>query len=367
MRLPCAVVLALAIAGCGLGDKFHGDAAVDQDMAIGGGGNDLAATDMAVGDMATPPNSDLAGADLSTPMGPAPQWTTIPSPVGSKFLNGAWGPSADSVFIVGEAGTILHSIDRGTTWSGGVGVGGSQTLRGIWGIDATMFAVGDSGAIFHSSNGGGTWTAAASLSPAYSGSFYRVWGSDTNNVFAVGDNVTIYRSTDGGATWNLSNTGCVNTSNPTTTFQGLWGSGSNDIYVVGGPGTIYHSTDGANWTHQNGAAYSLSTVWGSSATDVYATGGYELLSTVNHGTNWTSPAGQIGAYAGKSSGVGPGTLYLLYGAPGADVYYVTNSGATLTRLSNTGLASNSPVVDIWASSPVDVYVVGQGLIEHGQL
>lgn len=313
----------------------------------------------------TTQGTDLAGADLSMPMGPAPNWTTIASPVGAKFLKAVWGTGPNNVFIVGEAGTILHSTNNGANWSGGVGVGGSQQLEAIWGTGNSIFIVGDSGTILHSTNGGSTWVAASSVTPAFSGQFYGIWGSSTDNLFAVGSDAMIYRSTDGGNTWAQSNNGVVNTSNPSTTLRGVWGSGPNDIYVVGGPPTIYHSTDGVNWTHQNGASNSLSGIWGSSPTDVYTTGPFEILSTANHGTTWTSTAGQIGEFADTLAGVGPGTFYLLYDAPGADLYYATNGGATLTRIKNTGMASDAPVRNIWASGPTDVYIVGQGLIIHG--
>jgi photosystem II stability/assembly factor-like uncharacterized protein len=363
MRVGMVLSFALLVVACDLGDKFqsHDDAGdTPADLSSSGVAVDMSS------DISTMPNADLSGADLSMPAGPAPLWTSITSPIGTKFLNAAWGTGADNVFIVGEAGTILHSTDQGATWSGGVGVGGNYTLRGIWGDGVgAVFVVGDSGAILHSTNGGTTWTAANSITPAFSGSFEKVWGSSANNVFAVGDKAMIYRSTDGGATWVQSNGGVVNTTNPSTTFQGIWGSGPNDIYVVGGPPTIYHSTDGVNWTHQNGASNSLWGIWGSSATDVYATGAFEILQTVNHGSSWTSQAGQISIYADKIAGVGPGTFYLLDDQPDAAVYYVTNGGTTLSRIPNTGIATNAPVVNIWASGPTDVYVVGQGLIVHG--
>lgn len=359
-------VIALGCFGCRLDDKFRTDASTGDDLAIFSG-DDMATDDMSTADMALPPGSDLAGVDMALPTGPAPQWTPIASPVGTKFFNSVWGPNADSVFIVGESGLVLHSTDRGATWTGGLNVAGTATLRGIWGTGNNLFVVGDSGSIYYSTNGGSTWTAASSISPAFSGEFTKVWGSSASNVFAIGDAAMIYRSTDGGATWAQSNTGVMNTTNPQTTLQAIWGSAADDIYVVGAPGCIYHSTDGANWTKQLTPASGVWGVWGSSPTDVYATGPFNIFRTVNHGTTWTTPAGQISQYADRIAGVGPGTFYLMNDSPMADLYYVTNFGATLTRITNTGLTSASPIVNLYAFSPVEVYVVGQGIILHGHL
>jgi photosystem II stability/assembly factor-like uncharacterized protein len=65
------------------------------------------------------------------------------------MLNGLWGSSTSDVYAVGDAGTILHSIDGGANWKYETG-GVTTNLNGVWGSAANdVFAVGDAGVILH--------------------------------------------------------------------------------------------------------------------------------------------------------------------------------------------------------------------------
>jgi len=62
-------------------------------------------------------------------------------------LHGVWGPRADDVWVVGDAGTILHRTAAGWVPSP------SGTARNLWSLagtsDGEVWAVGAAGTILH--------------------------------------------------------------------------------------------------------------------------------------------------------------------------------------------------------------------------
>ena len=156
----------------------------------------------------------------------------------------------------------------------------------------------------------------------------------------------------------------------------VWGSSSSDFWAVGtdrdgGNAGVIEHYDGGQWSEQVRLPdIQLDAVWGSGPDDVYAVGGHNA-----------SPAGAIVHYDGQSwteisgpSVASPGdTLVLwqsIFGLSAHDIYVVgAGYSPTLTPLAahfdgtqwTTFTLPNTvhhELLDVWASSPQDVFVSG---------
>jgi photosystem II stability/assembly factor-like uncharacterized protein len=149
---------------------------------------------------------------------------------------------ADTGFIVGGSGTILHTTNGGTEWISQLS-GTMNWLRGISAASANIAtAVGDSGTILRTNNGGSTWT---SQSSGTAHSLRAVSFSDANTGTVVGDSGTILRTTNGGTTWMNQSSGTINN------LRGVSFINSNIGTAVGDSGTILRTINGGTiWTSQ---------------------------------------------------------------------------------------------------------------------
>jgi photosystem II stability/assembly factor-like uncharacterized protein len=168
------------------------------------------------------------------------QWLA-PRPQGND-ISGVWFTDKASGWAVGDAGTILHTTDGGSTWQ----VQASHTSANLYAVqfvDAKNgWVVGDHGLILHTSNGGKTWK----LQRSRAGSaFFAVSFIDGKTGLAVGDNGLVAKTTNGGKVWRIKN--------PLTNV-GLYGVAFVDkdhAWAVGDEGTIVASIDGGkSWKAQ---------------------------------------------------------------------------------------------------------------------
>jgi hypothetical protein len=152
-------------------------------------------------------------------------------------LLAVWGSSANDVYAVGQGSLILHSTDRGVSWTSASNLNISIALRGVWGSSAddiyTVGGTGGSSAVLHSTNRGASWT----VTPAgtFGGGFNLndISGTSASDVYVVGPGGRIYHST-GADIWTAENS-------PTTQeLLGVWGIPGGDVYAVGRSGTILH-------------------------------------------------------------------------------------------------------------------------------
>jgi len=192
------------------------------------------------------------GTTLRTTDGGA-TWTNLVSGL-PDALKRASGPPTNltSVFFtdvetgtaVGTLGTILWTVDGGTTWTRQVS-GTSSSLVGVVFTDAeTGFAVGMEGTILHTTDAGVTWTPRASGTTRM---FHAVGFANLRVGMAVGDTGTIVRTTDGGATWSAVASGTL------SRLRGLAFADSQIGVVVGEDRAILRTTDGgATWTLVSG-------------------------------------------------------------------------------------------------------------------
>jgi|GEM_PF-6615531 len=116
------------------------------------------------------------------------RWSRIPTqaPATRRFW-GVWAAGLDSIFTVGDYGTIVLTD---TTREFPVGSPSAENLRAVWGRTAhDVYAVGDFGTILHWD--GATWQSQASADHS---PLFAVAGS-SDSVYAAGQNGTLLRRT----------------------------------------------------------------------------------------------------------------------------------------------------------------------------
>jgi photosystem II stability/assembly factor-like uncharacterized protein len=103
-------------------------------------------------------------------------------------LQGVWG-SGSNLFAVGTEGYILGTTNTGSSWAPRLGPSISN-FNAVWGSSAAdVYVVGDGGELLHSVDQGLTWQHEGGGNQALFG----VWGSGGDDVYAVGDHVILHR------------------------------------------------------------------------------------------------------------------------------------------------------------------------------
>ncbi|MBN1774630.1 MAG: DUF4215 domain-containing protein [Deltaproteobacteria bacterium] len=272
-------------------------------------------------------------------------WCPVAGLPTTQDLFAVRGSGAGDVWVVGNAGTILHW--DGTAWSS-VSGGGSRVLRSVFAASpAAAWAVGDAGAIL--AWNGTTWSAESA--PAGTGNLRGVWGFSAAEVWAVGDGGRILRRTAGG--WASVGGGT------TLDLGGVWGAAANDVFACAG-----HKT----YTRWNGTAWSSGTL-GDGNFDAYAIAGSSADSI------WT--VGSVGAsrhWAGSGwSTVVTGVTTPLRGAhaPSRSEAWAVGDGGTIRRWDGTAWSASTSgttrtLYGVWGPSASEVWVVGaSGTILRG--
>jgi photosystem II stability/assembly factor-like uncharacterized protein len=147
-------------------------------------------------------------------------------------LNSVYFVDANTGFAVGIDGTLLKTIDGGTTWTS-TAITGANLISVYFSDASTGFAWsgGDPNQRYYSEkfktiDGGATWTGEDfEGTPEWLPSFYYI---DNNTGYQVGDSGIILKTTDGGTTWNSL------TSGTTKKLNSVFFTDANVGYVVGG-------------------------------------------------------------------------------------------------------------------------------------
>ncbi len=205
-----------------------------------------------------------------------------------------WGFAEDDVWAVGGNidgdGVILHSLD-GVNWFRHETV--AKALLGIWGVDSEhLWAVGIDGAIYFFN--GTSWSAQSS---GISTHLEAVYGASIGNVWAVGEaGVILYFN---GTVWSSQ------TSGVTSSLLAIWGTDDTHMWAVGQQCIL--KWDGVTWATQKTELLSLyiySGIAGQSALSLrafgYANGFPYGVKTTDGGTTWEyTSALPIIAYAAR--------------------------------------------------------------------
>jgi photosystem II stability/assembly factor-like uncharacterized protein len=209
------------------------------------------------------------------------QWVN-PLPQGN-LLNGIDAVGADTVFAVGDYGTIIKTSNGGVTWL--VTPTAAGMTEALFDVDFAStdggWAVGVTGQAVRTTDGGHTWQyeqlptikdllAVEFHSPAVG--------------WICGSTGSLFSTSDGGSTWRAETTGV------TATLYDIEFVDSLNGWAAGASGTILRSTDGGkNWTPQSSGTtqplYSISFV---SPSVGYISGAFgKMLKTINGGASWT--------------------------------------------------------------------------------
>ena len=197
---------------------------------------------------------------------------------------------AGTFFAVGDAGTILSTID-GTNWVVHTPATSVTTnnLRGI-AYGTSYVAVGDNGTILTSTDGN-TWTA-RTLTPALTSNLKQV-ATAGNLIVAVGDGGTIVTSKDGGATWVWQTlAGAPNLISVTAEFQ----IKANDVIdgwlgIVPNVQFVAVDNNGNAYVTKSNATITNDLTW---ATTAISTGATSLNALVSSGFGYVA-VGNAGA------------------------------------------------------------------------
>ena len=165
-------------------------------------------------------------------------WFTQASGTTNDLHGVYFGADGRAGWAVGDAGTIVRTLDAGSSWAAQPS-NTSFSLRAVQFVtDSLGFAVGAAGTVLRSTNGGSTWTR---LDPGTTAFLNDVWFATPDTGWAVGANGTIARTFDGGAHWTVSNP---------STFQlrAVAFYGTREGWAVGDNGTICGTHDrGTSW------------------------------------------------------------------------------------------------------------------------
>lgn len=151
-----------------------------------------------------------------------------PFPTG-RTLNGVDMISPTEAWAVGEAGTIVHTTDGGSTWTI-QNSGTSEPLNAVHFKDALHgWAVGN--IPLYTTDGGRTWNAGTGIP----GTVYNVEFADLNTGFATRGLNYLYKTSDGGRNWSFVQ--MPFNINRIQFFDSLNG-------IASGDGGVLRSTDG---------------------------------------------------------------------------------------------------------------------------
>jgi hypothetical protein len=206
--------------------------------------------------------------------GPDTTWREAFDTTGVGWLLSVWGPAgADELYAAGGepgAGALMHY--DGATWAPaelGVAV---PLLNWIHGFDAqTMVVVGAAGTALHRT--AGAW---ALVDTPTDQDLWGVWGAAPDDLWAVGGNgrqagqATVLRY-QGGA-WTPVALPPLQRPNVFAFFK-VWGSGPGDVTIVGQRGAVLHWDGQALEEQFVGASVDLIAVWGTGPDRIVAVGG----------------------------------------------------------------------------------------------
>lgn len=178
----------------------------------------------------------------------------------------------DQVWVVGAAGTILHSGDRGRSWSPQRN-GSGQHLSGIvLTPNGTLYVSGTGGTVLRSVDGQ-TWTIARQKGSAFLYGIASLGGA----LVAPAGNGSVYVSHDDGGTWKAARTRTKGY------FYGGAAASGREVWVAGSSAErqylLLSSEDGKVW-HPHAlpeSGYQLDRVFARSDDEIWVAGGERMF------------------------------------------------------------------------------------------
>jgi len=241
----------------------------------------------------------------------------------------------DTVFISGNYGKILRTVNGGNNWI----VQYSDTTLQLWGLffvnSNTGFVAGSSGRIMKTTNKGDNWII---LTTPTSTALDGIYFVNETTGYVGGANIFL-KTTDAGQTW-VNKVGSF--ISPFETAQAVYFSDENTGLYSTNAARIVRTTDGGNtWN----LVYSLSgggAVWGLSfptpLTGYGCTSVGTVLRTINGGLNWTEQTTPLTENLYEISFPSVNTGYIASWS--GKILKTTNGGATYINNINSNIPDN---------------------------
>jgi photosystem II stability/assembly factor-like uncharacterized protein len=207
-------------------------------------------------------------------------------------LTDVWFTDSFTGWVVGKAGTILHTTDGGERWD----VQNSSTGFALSSVcfpdPLNGWAVGDAGTLVHTTNGGETWHY------SYTGDFKdltSIFFKDRDHGWITGPGALLTHTGDGGVTWDSIDTWTDYDFNDVyfTDLNNGWAVGvrEHDEKDRGYGGKVIRSRNGGHlgWELQppNNFCYELTGVFMVDTLEGWACGhGCHVAHTTDGGRNW---------------------------------------------------------------------------------
>ena len=217
-------------------------------------------------------------------------WTPITGLPSSAALKSVKFIDISTGWVAGENGTILKTINGGSTWSL-QSSGTTNTLRSIFFIDANNgWACGDLGTIIATNNGGTTWSPQSS---PYTSQYNAIRFVNTTTGWLVGNGSVLLKTINGGTNW-------IQQSNQGVGMWGLEMLSTTSGWICGGfnntqgSPSLLKTTNGSNWVYQTNSGVSsfltFNDIRFSDANNGWIVGGNGIIKhTVDGGaTTWSS-------------------------------------------------------------------------------
>ena len=212
--------------------------------------------------------------------GAAGDWAVVRDGTAEEVLQDVVIFDATSAMVVGVNKTdpgdqstwspiVLRTADGGASWDD-VDLNDTSFVT-----TTTGWAVGNGGTIINTINGGTTWTAQTSGTTS---DLNAVYATSVNDAWAAGDSGTLLRTTDGGTSWSSD-----------FDTNGVFSLDASNTWIVGQYGLILHyNSTTTTWTEQaSGTTDDLNGVHFADATYGWAVGENNVnLYTTDGGTTW---------------------------------------------------------------------------------
>jgi hypothetical protein len=254
------------------------------------------------------------------------------------LLNDVWGNTPNNVYVVGQAGTVLHY--DGSSWEL-MATGQMGDLIRVWGYQARLSVADTEGNIYSLDATGWQRVGGFDIMLFETTDAWQI--PNGNLICSAGNTVWVMR--DGA--WDPLATppgGLVTT--------GVWGSANDNIIAVALGGNIVRY-NGSDWeAMETGTREHLTSVWGGDKSMAYAVGEFGTVLTYDGiGTVWTKI--NINMFH---------DLHSVWGTSVTNVLAVGDLGTVLRfngfEWESIGIDSVEPFFGVWQDDTENIYAVG---------
>jgi photosystem II stability/assembly factor-like uncharacterized protein len=276
--------------------------------------------------------------------------------------------STPQTLYAGTAGSLIKSVNGGSSWNAVTGVSGVSYLVINPSTPQTLYA-GTDGGVFKTINGGTNWSDVnAGLKSTVIFSL-AIDPSTPQTIYSGTYTQGIFKSTNSGASWSEVNAGLTN---KTVHSLAIDPSTPQTVYAGTGSGVFKSVNGGTSWSAANtgltgmyvSAIYSLA-IDPSTNQTVYAATMGGVFKSVNGGTSWSAiNSGLANTYL-YSLAIDPSTPQTVYaGRIDGGVYKTINGGASWSAVNITLTTSSVNGLAIDPSTPQTVYAgTGDGIFK----